>query len=395
MRPSGCATTLLAAAYLSAGAFLAHAATVTVNNGGSTRYAVTLYASAGLAAAAAVGTVTATRRPPHPRTATAADDRRALAATDPDELHRTAVVICPQDRGEDPFAWSEPDNLPPVPTRTTENPMTTSNQPPCEVPHETPEEEESCERRRLTGAGDQEEPQLRAFHELRESGLLWLINHRLLHRRGLALALHLDADDGTATGWNLLRSPDGQPWTFDTATNEHGRERAEATLTAAGALPTRQVPEFPPFTGDTAECPKCSYDLVRTTYCHALTAMARDTLNELWVWGPLPERHRRECERCEYQWFEATGQDPTLPVPLTERQLAYALDNSTPYPEELHPQVAAAMAASLVKMFTAYARPGHVVWDPEVEEARPEDVRPTPADDAPPAEVSADEAAGA
>lgn len=375
MSPAGCATTLLAAAYLSAGAFLAHAATVTVNNGGSPRYAVALYASASLAAAAAVGTVTATRRPPHARTATAADDRHALAATDPDELRRTAVVICPQDRGEDPFAWSDPDTFPPVPTPTTEKHMTTSTTP-AAVDH-------------------QEEPPLRAFQELQESGLLWLINHRILHRRGLALALPLDADDGTATGWNLLRSPDGQPWTFPPEINEHGRERAEATLTAAGALPTRSTPELPPFTGDSAECPKCAYDLARTTYCHPLRAGSRDTLNGLWMWGPLQERHRRECERCEYQWYEATGREPMLPIPLTERQLAYALDNSTPYREELHPQVAAAMAASLAKMLTAYARPGHVVWDPEVEEARPEDVRPTPAEDAPPAEASADEAAGA
>lgn len=31
------------------------------------------------------------------------------------QLRRIAAVTCPQDRGEDPFAWSEPDDLPPLP----------------------------------------------------------------------------------------------------------------------------------------------------------------------------------------------------------------------------------------------------------------------------------------
>lgn len=275
------------------------------------------------------------------------------------ELRQIAALTCPQDRGEDPFAWSEPDNLPPVPTPTTEQPMTTSTAPALDE--------------------HQEEPPYRAFQELAESGLLWLINHRILHRRGLALSLHVD-QDGTATGWNLLASPDGQPWTFPPETNERGRERAEATLTAAGALPTRQAPELPPFTGVSAECPKCSYDLIRTTYCPPLRAGTRDTLNELWVWGPLPERHRRECERCDYQWYEATGREPLLPVPLTASQLAYALDNSTPYRHEIHHDLAAAMAARLTEMVYAYSRPGHVVWEPDVQDARPEQIRPTPED---------------
>lgn len=36
------------------------------------------------------------------------------------ELRRTAAVTCPQDHGENPFGWSEPDDLPPLPTPTTE-----------------------------------------------------------------------------------------------------------------------------------------------------------------------------------------------------------------------------------------------------------------------------------
>ncbi|MFB7496041.1 hypothetical protein ACFC09_15340 [Streptomyces sp. NPDC056161] len=74
---------------------------------------------------------------------------------------------------------------------------------------------------------------------------------------------------------------------------------------------------------------------------------------------------------------------PKPPELLTQRELLYALDNSVPYPAELHPQVAAAMAANLTEMLYAYRRPEHVVWDPEVHNARPEPARPTPAEDAP------------
>ena len=50
----------------------------------------------------------------------------------------------------------------------------------------------------------------RDFAELRESGMLWLINATVFHPRGYALALHLD-DDGKATGWSL--TGDGtEPW---------------------------------------------------------------------------------------------------------------------------------------------------------------------------------------
>lgn len=50
----------------------------------------------------------------------------------------------------------------------------------------------------------------RPFAELREEGLLWLINTSVFHPRGYALAVHLD-DDGNATGWSLFG--DGtEPW---------------------------------------------------------------------------------------------------------------------------------------------------------------------------------------
>lgn len=72
----------------------------------------------------------------------------------------------------------------------------------------------------------------RPFAELRDTGLLWLLNRVALHPRGLALALHTDAA-GDVLGWSLLTSDDGDPWTFDLATDADGHTRAEATITAA------------------------------------------------------------------------------------------------------------------------------------------------------------------
>ncbi len=54
--------------------------------------------------------------------------------------------------------------------------------------------------------------QARSFRELRETGLLWLINRVVLHPRGFALALHFD-DDGNATGWSLV-GDGSEPWAF-------------------------------------------------------------------------------------------------------------------------------------------------------------------------------------
>ena len=50
----------------------------------------------------------------------------------------------------------------------------------------------------------------RPMHELRDTGLLWLINTTALHPRGFALALHLD-DEGLATGWSLF-GDGSEPW---------------------------------------------------------------------------------------------------------------------------------------------------------------------------------------
>ena len=53
----------------------------------------------------------------------------------------------------------------------------------------------------------------RPFAELRETGLLWLLNRVVFHPRGYALALHFDDSYTAATGWSLMG--DGtEPWSM-------------------------------------------------------------------------------------------------------------------------------------------------------------------------------------
>lgn len=61
----------------------------------------------------------------------------------------------------------------------------------------------------------------RPFSELRDTGLLWLINRVAFHPRGFALTLHtVRGDDGdTVTGWSL--EGDGQEvWVFGDEVHE-------------------------------------------------------------------------------------------------------------------------------------------------------------------------------
>lgn len=66
----------------------------------------------------------------------------------------------------------------------------------------------------------------RPFAQLRDSGLLWLINRTVFHPRGFALGFVLR--DGEAIGWTL--QGDGtEPWTFTAPEDQHF-QNAEATL---------------------------------------------------------------------------------------------------------------------------------------------------------------------
>lgn len=78
-------------------------------------------------------------------------------------------------------------------------------------------------------------PQGRPFHELRSSGLLWLINATVFHPRGFALQLHLD-DHGDPTGWSL--TGDGrEPWGFEPGPQvDEAFARAQETLAPGGDI---------------------------------------------------------------------------------------------------------------------------------------------------------------
>lgn len=50
---------------------------------------------------------------------------------------------------------------------------------------------------------ERKQPRPRPFADLRDSGLLWLINAAAFHPRGYALAIHYD-ENGDAIGWSIL-----------------------------------------------------------------------------------------------------------------------------------------------------------------------------------------------
>lgn len=68
----------------------------------------------------------------------------------------------------------------------------------------------------------------RPFAELRDTGLLWLINRVAFHPRGFALALHAD-DDGTVTGWSL-QGDGSEAWSFPAERERELFQLVERTL---------------------------------------------------------------------------------------------------------------------------------------------------------------------
>lgn len=69
---------------------------------------------------------------------------------------------------------------------------------------------------------------VRPFNELRDTGLLWLINRVVFHPRGFALALV--KQHGEIVGWNL-QGDGSEVWQFD-ANNEDGHFTAVEELFA-------------------------------------------------------------------------------------------------------------------------------------------------------------------
>lgn len=71
----------------------------------------------------------------------------------------------------------------------------------------------------------------RPWSELRDTGLLWLINSAVLHPRGFALAIHIN-DAGESTGWSLI-GDGSEPWYFtDDAESDDCFTRVTALLSA-------------------------------------------------------------------------------------------------------------------------------------------------------------------
>lgn len=83
----------------------------------------------------------------------------------------------------------------------------------------------------------------RPFHEMRDSGLLWLINRAVFHPRGYALALHFEGEPpelGECIGWSLL-GDGAEPWIFVDPTPEQralgARTEDELFVLIKAALP--------------------------------------------------------------------------------------------------------------------------------------------------------------
>lgn len=72
---------------------------------------------------------------------------------------------------------------------------------------------------------------IRAIGELRDSGLLWLINRTVFHPHGFALAL-VAGEDGSIAGWQLTGDGTEPVW-FAAEIEADLYARAHATLAAA------------------------------------------------------------------------------------------------------------------------------------------------------------------
>lgn len=85
----------------------------------------------------------------------------------------------------------------------------------------------------------EQEPVERPFQELRDSGLLWLINTSVLHPRGYALSLCFDGDDenlGECTGW-ILMGDGTERWAFDERNREFSKLLDETFLKLKELMP--------------------------------------------------------------------------------------------------------------------------------------------------------------
>lgn len=124
---------------------------------------------------------------------------------------------------------------------------------------------------------------------------------------------------------------------------------------------------LPPYSGEETACPKCSHGEAHTVYRSPLSGrLLRDWNDGAVQRGPLPERLERECRNCGFTW------DESLCPPgcgMTVEALAHAVDNATPYPIDLAPEVCTFMARYLLECLHITARPEHPLW--QYDDGRP------------------------
>lgn len=146
------------------------------------------------------------------------------------------------------------------------------------------------------------------------------------------------------------------------------------TDTTTPAAPRTET-VLPPFSGSDTACSKCRYPEAFIRYRPPLSDRDREEFNGSTRRGPRPERLERTCARCDYAWDEALPVDDQADGGLSTDDLAHALDNSTPYPVDLLPEVARFMAARLLEMVVVLPIREHAVWQPEG--PAPDPVAPT------------------
>ncbi|MFJ3249146.1 hypothetical protein [Streptomyces sp. NPDC086782] len=116
---------------------------------------------------------------------------------------------------------------------------------------------------------------------------------------------------------------------------------------------------LPPFSGDDTECLKCGFTDVGTRYRQPMPVRFTDIFNGRCRSGPLPQRLERQCARCAFQWDEAVIADEPG---MTIEALAHAVDNASPYPYELPPEVCTHIARQLLQSLRIRARIDHPLW---------------------------------
>jgi hypothetical protein len=77
---------------------------------------------------------------------------------------------------------------------------------------------------------DSDSVDIRPLSDLRDNGLLWLVNRIVFHPRGFALALDV-GDGGAVVGWTMIGDGSGV-WSFSHEVDDDQFAKAEAFLTS-------------------------------------------------------------------------------------------------------------------------------------------------------------------